>query len=436
MVETKRIDLQGDPKSGFCKANGIYYSKRNPVILPPVDEVLDLPTYVFSQPRHGQIAFIDAPTASRLSYHDLRQKVKAVAAGLHALGIRKRRRCAGCVAQCHYDSMHLLGHSLHWNSSYHFQSNISCCKMPMIHVYGFLYTMKSLAIGGTMVVMPKFDLEEMLWAIQKYKVTDLPASPPNLVALVKSGITNKYDLSSLRQIGSGIAPLGKDVIEEFTGRFPAVEVRQGLQLVCALTSLVLGITQAYGLTESSGVITLTKTSEEIKRYGTAGLLNANVEAKVVDIISGKALPPNHRGELWVRSPTIMKGEPCYIDEGGFLFVVDRLKELIKYKAFQVAPAELEELLLSHIEISDAAVIPAIGTLPTLLTPLFSYSLGPRRYPDDNAGQIPMAYIVRKLHSKRSEQDVMDFVARQVSPYKKIRRVASVTSIPESPSGKI
>eukprot|EP01018_Ginkgo_biloba_P010312 Gb_18712 [translate_table: standard] len=115
-------------------------------------------------------------------------------------------------------------------------------------------------------------------------------------------------------------------------------------------------------------------------------------------------------EGWLKT-----GDLCYINEEGFLFVVDRLKELIKYKAFQVAPAELEELLISHTEISDAAVIP---------------------YPDENAGQIPLAYVVRKVDSKLSEQDVINFIAKQVSPYKKVRRVAFVTSIPKTPSGKI
>eukprot|EP00253_Pinus_taeda_P006910 PITA_06910 len=181
---------------------------------------------------------------------------------------------------------------------------------------------------------------------------------------------------------------------------------------------------------------MTITDEENEHYGTAGLLAANVEAKVVDTASGKDMPPNHKGELWLRGPTIMKGylgndeatastldsegwlktgDLCYIDEEGFLFVVDRIKELIKYKAFQVAPAELEELLLSNPDISDAAVIP---------------------YPDDEAGQIPMAFVVRKSDSNLSKEDVINFVAKQVSPYKKIRRVAFVNSIPKSPSGKI
>lgn len=291
--------------------------------------------------------------------------------------------------------------------------------VPLFHVFGFFYTLSRIAIVGTMVVMRKFDLAEMLSAIQKYRVNIVPVSPPILVAFNKSPIVANYDLSSLHLIACGGAPLGKDVIDNFTARFPTVQVQQG-----------------YGLTESSGSVSFTKTDEENRHYGTAGLLAANVEAKVVDTASGKVMPPNHKGELWLRGPTIMKGyfrndeatastldsegwlktgDLCYIDEDGFLFIVDRIKELIKYKAYQVAPAELEELLLSNLEISDAAVIP---------------------YPDDEAGQIPMAFIVRKSDSNLSEEDVKKFVAKQVSPHKRIRRVAFVNSIPKSPTGKI
>jgi acyl-CoA synthetase (AMP-forming)/AMP-acid ligase II len=289
----------------------------------------------------------------------------------------------------------------------------------MFHTFGFSYTVSCIATGNTMVVMPKFDLAEMLSTIERYRVNSVPVSPPILVALNRSPIVTKFVLSSLQTIESGGAPLGRDTIDNFTALFPNVQVTQG-----------------YGLTESSGPVTFIKTKEENTRYGTTGLLAANMEAKVVDIVTGKALPPNHKGELWLRGPTIMKGyfgndeatastldsegwlktgDLCYIDGEGFLFVVDRLKELIKYKGFQVAPAELEELLLSNPEITDAAVIP---------------------YPDQEAGQVPMSFVVRKSNSNLCEEDVKKFVAKHVSPYKKIRRVAFVTSIPKSASGKI
>nr|XP_009609463.2 4-coumarate--CoA ligase-like 9 [Nicotiana tomentosiformis] len=198
----------------------------------------------------------------------------------------------------------------------------------------------------------------------------------------------------------------------------------------------VGCRWGYGLTESTGAGTGMIRPEETDRYGSAGRLADNLEAKIVDPDSGEALPPGKHGELWIRGPTIMKGyvgdkqetsatlksdgwlktgDLCYFDSDGFLFIVDRLKELIKYKAYQVPPAELEQLLQSIPEIADAAVIP---------------------YPDEEAGQIPMAYVVRKPGSTISESQIVDSIAKQVAPYKKIRRVAFINSIPRSPAGKI
>lgn len=176
--------------------------------------------------------------------------------------------------------------------------------------------------------------------------------------------------------------------------------------------------------------------EEFKQLASVGRLAENMEAKIVDPVTGEALPPGHQGELWLRGPIVMKGyvgddeataatldangwlktgDLCYFDSDGFLHIVDRLKELIKYKAYQVPPAELEHLLQSNPEIVDAAIVP---------------------YPDEEAGQIPMAFVVRKPGSNITEAQIMDFIARQVAPYKKIRRVAFINSIPKSPAGKI
>lgn len=296
------------------------------------------------------------------------------------------------------------------------------CTVPMFHIYGLAaFAAGLLASGSTIVVLSKFEMDEMLSSIHKYKATYLPLVPPILVALVNNAdlIRKKYDLCSLKSVLSGGAPLSKEVIEGFLEKFPSVTILQG-----------------YGLTESTGIGASTDDLAESRRYGTAGMLSPSMEAKIVDPECGKAFPVNKTGELWLRGPTIMKGyfsneeatastldsdgwlrtgDLCYIDEDGFIFVVDRLKELIKYKGYQVPPAELEALLLTHPEISDAAVIP---------------------FPDKEVGQFPMAYVVRKSGSTITESAVMDFVAKQVAPYKRIRRVAFVGSIPKNPSGKI
>lgn len=299
---------------------------------------------------------------------------------------------------------------------------IFICTVPMFHIYGLAaFAMGLLASGSTVVVLSKFEMDEMLSVIQKYRATHLPLVPPILVALLNGAdrIKAKYDLGSLQSVLSGGAPLSKEVIEGFVEKYPTVEILQG-----------------YGLTESTGIGASTDTLEESRRYGTAGMLSPSMEAKIVDPESGDALPVNRTGELWLRGPTIMKGyfsneeatastldsagwlrtgDLCYIDEDGFIFVVDRLKELIKYKGYQVPPAELEALLLTHPEIADVAVIP---------------------FPDKEVGQFPMAYVVRKAGSNLSDKEVMEFVTKQVAPYKRVRRVAFVASIPKNPSGKI
>ncbi|CAL4912417.1 unnamed protein product [Urochloa decumbens] len=292
------------------------------------------------------------------------------------------------------------------------------CTVPMFHVYGLVaFATGLLGCGATIVVLSKYELPEMLRAINEYGVTYLPLVPPILVAMVAH--PKPLPLGQLRKVLSGGAPLSKELIEGFRDKYPQVEILQG-----------------YGLTESTAIGASTDSAEESRRYGTAGLLSPNTEAKIVDPDTGEALPVNRTGELWLRGPYVMKGyfknkeatqstvtpdgwlktgDLCYIDADGYLFVVDRLKELIKYKGYQVPPAELEALLLTHPDVADVAVIP---------------------FPDREVGQFPMAYVVRKKGSNLSAREVMEFVAKQVAPYKKVRKVAFVTEIPKNASGKI
>ncbi|KAL2347012.1 hypothetical protein Fmac_001012 [Flemingia macrophylla] len=296
---------------------------------------------------------------------------------------------------------------------------VSLFFVPLFHVFGFFMLVRAVSLGETLVFMQRFDFEGMLKAVERYRITYMPVSPPLIVALSKSELVKKYDLSSLRFLGSGGAPLGKDVAEDFATKFPNIEISEG-----------------YGLTESGGGAARMLGPDESKRHGSVGRLAENMEAKIVDPATGESLPPGKKGELWLRGASIMKGyvgdekataetldsegwlktgDLCYFDSDGYLYIVDRLKELIKYKAYQVPPAELEQILLTNPEIADAAVIP---------------------YPDEEAGQIPMAFIVRKPGSNITADQVMEFVAKQVSPYKKIRRVSFINSIPKSQAGKI
>ncbi|ESQ34745.1 hypothetical protein EUTSA_v10007637mg [Eutrema salsugineum] len=296
------------------------------------------------------------------------------------------------------------------------------CTVPMFHTFGLLnYAMATVALGSTVVILRKFDLHEMMAAVEKYRATTLVLVPPILVAMINGSdlIKAKYDLTSLKAVRSGGAPLSKEVTESFLEKYPTVDIFQG-----------------YALTESNSSGASTDSVEESQRHGTVGLLSSGVEARIMDPDTGRVMGVNHMGELWLKGPAITKGyfsneeatnetinsegwfktgDLCYIDDDGFLFIVDRLKELIKYKAYQVPPAELEALLFTHPEIVDAAVIP---------------------FPDKEVGEFPMAYVVRNTGSFLSEKSVMEFVATQVAPYKKIRKVAFVSSIPKNPSGKI
>ncbi|GLT33127.1 hypothetical protein SLA2020_077400 [Shorea laevis] len=291
--------------------------------------------------------------------------------------------------------------------------------VPYSHMFGFFYCLKSVAVSETVLVMERFDVRKMVKAVEEFRVTHLSVVPPVVVAMTKGDIVDGFDLRSLERVGSGAAPLGKEVVAVFKQRFPRIMLSQG-----------------YGLTESTGGVFGLLRPEECLNWGSAGRLFPHCEAKIVDPTTGDALLPSQQGEIWLRGPTIMKGyvddpeatlstlvsdgwlrtgDLGYIDKDGYLYVLDRLKELIKYKGFQVPPAELEQLLQSHPEITDAAVIP---------------------YPDEEAGELPMAFVVRQIGSSLSEAEIIDFVAKQVAPYKKIRRVAFVNSIPKTAAGKI
>ncbi|KAJ1404751.1 EF-Hand 1, calcium-binding site [Sesbania bispinosa] len=301
------------------------------------------------------------------------------------------------------------------------QDDVFLAFIPMFHIYGLVFFgLGLLCVGVTTVLMQKFDFQAMLVAIHKHKVNNLPAVPPVIHALVKYASKAGFDLSSLRKVGSGAAPLSKEVAQEFRKKFPWVELRQG-----------------YGLTESCGAATFFVSDKDAKAHpDSCGKLIPTFCAKVVDTETGKPLPPHKEGELWLKSPTIMKGylgnleattatidpegwlrtgDLGYIDDNGFVHVVERIKELIKHKGYQVAPAELESVLLSHPHIVDAAVIPV---------------------EDEETGQMPMAYVVRAAGSELSEDQVIQFVAGQVAPYKKVRIVSFIDTIPRSAAGKI
>ncbi|MCA9916909.1 MAG: 4-coumarate--CoA ligase family protein [Anaerolineales bacterium] len=290
--------------------------------------------------------------------------------------------------------------------------------LPFFHIYGMVVIMNmSLAKGATIVTMPRFDMVQFLELVQKHKVTRVNLVPPILVGLAKHPIVDQYDTSSLVELFSGAAPLGQALADEVKAR-----------LNCR-------VVQGYGLTETSPVThvyNLTMTQED--KLSSIGPAIPNTDVMIVDPTSGEPVGKNERGELWISGPQVMKGylnnpdataatvdedgwlhtgDIGYVDDEGFFYIVDRLKELIKYKGFQVAPAELEALLLGHPAIADVAVIPS---------------------PDEEAGEVPKAFVVLKTETTADE--IMAWVAERVSPQKKVRRVEFVSEVPKSLSGKI
>ena len=289
--------------------------------------------------------------------------------------------------------------------------------LPFFHIYGMTVIMNGgLRGGATIITMPRFDLEEYLDLSQKHKVTRAYLVPPVILALAKHPIVDNYDLSSLQMIMSGAAPLGGDLAAAASDR-----------LGCF-------VMQGYGLTETSPVTHVVPEDPSKNKPGSIGPPIPNTECIVVDVTTGKEVATDEPGEVLIRGPQVMKGylnndtatrhtidddgwlhsgDIGRVDADGYFFLVDRLKELIKYKGMQVAPAELEAVLLTHPQISDAAVIPIA---------------------DEEAGEIPKAFVV--LSEQVSSDDIMAFVAERVAPHKKIRRVEVVDEIPKSASGKI
>ncbi|MFD7134373.1 4-coumarate--CoA ligase family protein [Streptomyces sp. NPDC059894] len=295
--------------------------------------------------------------------------------------------------------------------------------LPFFHIYGLTALMNGpLRNGATVVVLPRFDLETFLAAIQNHRITGLYVAPPIVLALAKHPAVARYDLSSLRHVISAAAPLDADLAA-------ACSARLGLPPVG----------QAYGMTElSPGTHVVPLDAMRDAPAGTVGKLIAGTEMRIVSLDDpDKDLGVGEAGEILIRGPQVMKGylgrpdataavidpdgwlhtgDIGRVDGGGWLFVVDRVKELIKYKGFQVAPAELEALLLTHPGIADAAVIGAYDT---------------------DGNEVPHAHVVRQpTAGDLTEGEVALYVAERVAPYKRVRRVTFVDAVPRAASGKI
>src|SRR6266496_438639 len=289
--------------------------------------------------------------------------------------------------------------------------------LPFFHIYGMQVVLHlALWRGATLVTMPKFELEPFLSTLQQHRITRAFVVPPLVLALAKHPAVDGYDLSSVRAMMSGAAPLDA-----------------ALETACA-RRVGCGFIQGYGLTEASPVTHANSDEPGKCKPGTVGELLPNTECRIVDAGTGTEVGPDEDGELLIRGPQVMRGylnnpeataatldgdgwlhtgDIGHVDSDGYFTIVDRLKELIKYKGFQVPPAELEAVLCAHPAVADAAVIPI---------------------PDDECGEVPKAFVV--LKGDTSPAALLAYVAEHVAPYKKIRVIEVIDAIPKSPSGKI
>ncbi|WP_375261284.1 AMP-binding protein [Palleronia sp.] len=289
--------------------------------------------------------------------------------------------------------------------------------LPFFHIYGMTVLMNCyLSAGAKLVTMPRFDLEMFLRLIADHKPRRLYVVPPVALGLAKHPLVEQFDVSSVEQVFSGAAPLGGEIGDQCAARMSAV------------------MTQGYGMTELSPVSHTTPRAAP--RSGSSGVLVPNCEAKVVDPGTLEEKGPGEEGELWVKGPNVMlgylnnaeatrdaitmdgwlrTGDLAVVDADGYLFVRERVKELIKFKGFQVAPAELEAELCSHPGIADAAV------------------LGRK---DDEAGEVPVGFIVKAAGVDLSEDEVREHMRGRLASYKQLAEVHFVNEVPKSASGKI
>jgi len=269
--------------------------------------------------------------------------------------------------------------------------------LPFFHIYGLTVLMNlPLRLGATVVVLPKFELQQFLTVLDEQKITRAFVAPPIVLALAKHPAVDGVDLSALKYVTCAAAPLDADLAE-------ACAKRLGLHAVL----------QAYGMTELSPGTHSVPQNDIAPPPGAVGKLFPSTEMRLVGA-DGDDVPEGEVGEVWIRGPQVMKGYLGREDERGYLYVVDRVKELIKYHGYQVPPAELEAVLLTDDRIADAAVIGVQA----------------------DGNEVPKAFVVPMPGVELTADDVIEYVAERVAPYKKIRQVEFIDAVPKAASGKI
>ncbi|EIW81328.1 amp dependent CoA ligase [Coniophora puteana RWD-64-598 SS2] len=300
---------------------------------------------------------------------------------------------------------------------------------PFYHIYGLCMLHAMAFIGVTLVVIPKFSFKDFLDSVVKYRITHLPLVPPQVVLLCKQPIVKNYDLSHVRMMSCGAAPLSGELMMQLARDFPATHIGQG-----------------YGMTEAVGTIAMFSVHHKLGVIGSSGQLFAGFAARVVRP-DGSLAGPNEPGELWLKSPFLAMGylnnseatketfvdgwlrtgDEVSLDENNEIFILDRIKELIKVRGFQVAPAELEGTLLMHPDVADVCVV---------------------GIPDEYSGEVPLAFVVLRpdpmkraasgqTESDRIKESIIKHASEDKVAYKRLAGgVEFIDVIPKNPSGKI
>lgn len=291
--------------------------------------------------------------------------------------------------------------------------------LPFYHIYGTMLMGSGILSGGLSVLMERFEPVECMRLIQQHKISLFYAVPPVLVMLTNWPMLKDYDLSSIRHVMCGAAPLAPEVGRRFQ-QATGVMVLQG-----------------YGLTEASPLTHINPVYDQrLIKPETVGLPVHDTDQKIVDIETGEQeLAVGEVGELIVRGPQVMQGywkapeanattlrngwlytgDIGAIDQEGYVIISDRKKEMIKFKGFGIAPAEIEALLFEHPAVADAAVIPK---------------------PDEEAGEVPKAYVVLKAGQKVSPEELVQWANGKLAGYKNLKEVEFIDAIPKNASGKI
>jgi len=295
--------------------------------------------------------------------------------------------------------------------------------LPLFHMFGMVMGLTTLVKGGKITTLPKFQLDMFLNAIQQFSVNHMPIVPPIATALAKHPMVDNFDLSSVTYVPCAAAPLSPEIQKELSAKLKGAPIVNG-----------------YGLSENVGAAILPHPdrSKECMEKGSIGEVLAGMEARIVDIETGDDLGPGEEGEILLRGPNVMTagylgdpgatatmvdsdgwmqtGDVGKYDEQGDFFLTDRIKELIKVKGFQVAPAELESLLLTLPGIADAGVIGV---------------------PEENHGEVPRAFVVKKVGVDVTEEEICSYMASKLAPFKHIKGgIVFCQSLPRSASGKL